>query len=37
MSGNNAAIDKCMRFLPLVATVLMLVYWIYNYYYPIDV
>lgn len=26
--------EKLMRFLPLFATILMLVFWIYNYYYP---
>lgn len=33
---ETSVIAKIMRFLPLFATVLMLVYWIYNYYYPMD-
>lgn len=39
MYGNDdnmesGVIPKVMRFLPLFATILMLVFWMYNYYFP---
>jgi hypothetical protein len=35
-SWEGDGVASFMRFLPLLATVLMLVYWFYNYYFPID-
>lgn len=36
MDWSNVVVAKWMRFLPLFATILMLVYWVYNYNFPID-
>jgi len=33
---ESDVVAKIMRFLPLFATILMLVYWWYNYYFPIE-
>lgn len=36
MDWTSDFIASVMRFLPLFATILMLIYWVYNYNFPTD-